>query len=281
MSSFDVVLIDGDIVAYRCAAASEDASLGIAALRQMEMMHGIQGKCAGVTTEVYLTGERNFRKEIAPEYKANRTAPRPRHLEDLRELLVVGWRASVTDGYEADDAISIRSHELRNLESQPLSSVVASIDKDLRQIPGWHYHITKEELTYVSEEEAIHNFYVRCLTGDSTDNVFGVPGIGDVRAARALRNCQTSQEKFEACRKLFKDDRRFLKTGRLIHLLRTPEDEWNFPELEQEKVASSESIVRPQDQNDLFMGLTCVTENGTSPPGEEEESTMTITPLVH
>jgi len=64
--------------------------------------------------ELYLTGENNFREEVATilPYKGNRTQDKPVHYQRIKEYLISKHHAEVIDGQEADDALSIRQREL-------------------------------------------------------------------------------------------------------------------------------------------------------------------------
>lgn len=50
-------------------------------------------------------------------------------------------------------------------------SVIASIDKDLLQIPGYHYDFVKGIERFVSPFDAIRFFYKQIITGDGADNI--------------------------------------------------------------------------------------------------------------
>jgi DNA polymerase-1 len=116
---------------------------------------------------VYLTGKRNFRDTVVTDYKANRTSRRPEHYAAAREYLQEYWGAVVTDGIEADDAVAIAQTE---------DSVICSIDKDLLQVPGWHYSWkNKLGVRHVSEEQGLRWFYKQMLMGDRVDNIKGLP----------------------------------------------------------------------------------------------------------
>lgn len=84
---------------------------------------------------------------------------------------------------EADDVVNALSELIDNC-------IVASPDKDLRQSPGtfFDYKSTSWELVTVSKDKAHENFWVQMLTGDSTDNVIGIPGIGEVKAEKLLKS---------------------------------------------------------------------------------------------
>jgi len=77
-------LLDQDLVCFRCAASAEHDDLGIAIYRLDELVDTILAKTGASSYRAFLTGSTNFRKQVYPEYKANRTQPKPVHLEALR-----------------------------------------------------------------------------------------------------------------------------------------------------------------------------------------------------
>lgn len=165
----ETALIDGDIVAYRCAATAEGQPEDIALYRVEDLMNRIMQETNARTHEVYLTGSNNFRYQIYPEYKAHRKdKPRPQHLERAKQYLVEHWGARITDGMEADDALGIASKDLE--------SIIASIDKDLLQIPGHHYNFVRQEFIFISPFDGLRNFYSQIITGDGSDNIPGYDG---------------------------------------------------------------------------------------------------------
>lgn len=127
----------------------------------------------GIDYKVYLTGKSNFRYDVATiqPYKGNRSSlQKPFHLDAIRQYLVDYYEATVSIGMEADDAIG--------LDTVVGIDIVTTIDKDLNCIPGSHYNWIKEELYEVSEIEADANFYCQVITGDTTDNILGLYGLG-------------------------------------------------------------------------------------------------------
>src|SRR5512139_1957182 len=103
-----IALIDADIVGYRCSAASENDPEDICLMRVDKLMRDILSETSSTGYLAFLSGSNNFRKEIYPEYKANRKdVVRPKHLPLVREFLQYEWSAAVTDGYEADDALGM------------------------------------------------------------------------------------------------------------------------------------------------------------------------------
>ena len=134
----------------------------------------VDGIIEKVDCEVFghLSGKSNFRHDIATilPYKGNRVSDKPYHYDNIRQFLVEYYNAEVSMGYEADDAIG--------LNHDPEEDVIITRDKDLNVIPGLHYDWEKDSCFYVTEAEANRNFFKQMLTGDTTDNIMGLFGIG-------------------------------------------------------------------------------------------------------
>lgn len=211
-------LIDADIVAYRCAAASENENEDIAVYRTHDLMRRILHDTSATEYEAFLSGQNNFRKEVDPLYKANRTQPRPRHYELCREALVTEWKARVADGVEADDEIGLAATAYFT-QAQPF--LVASIDKDLKQLPGKHYNFVTQEFAFITPLDASKTFYTQLLVGDRADNVLGVQGIGKVKAARLIDPLHEEIDMFTCVRALYHDDTRFYRNSQLLWILKT------------------------------------------------------------
>lgn len=225
-----VALIDGDIVAYRCAAANENEDLGIAIWQTDQMLSRILEETNSDSWKIYLSGDNNFRYTIFPDYKANRrNQPKPKHLEGVREELVLSWAASICDGFEADDALGMESRRTDN------KIIICSIDKDLLQLTGTHYNFVKREIKEVDEFGGAVQFYTQLLVGDPTDNIRGCVGIGRVKAARAFEGCNTERQLYERCCELYKvvyKDKWFEElnfNAQLLYIWRTDPDEWKIP----------------------------------------------------
>lgn len=186
-----IALIDGDIVVYRCAWASDKVEEAIARWRTEEMINTIVADLEASDFKIYLTSQdrSNFRFEVDPQYKANRVAPKPRHYLALRTYMIEQLGAVVVEGEEADDALG---------KEQINDSIICTIDKDLDQIPGWHYNFVKKTKYNISPLEAQRHFYWQMLVGDkAVDNVEGCPGIGESKATRLLDGCQDEIEMCE------------------------------------------------------------------------------------
>ena len=172
----------------------------------------------------WITGKTNFRFEVATTvpYKGNRKdAPKPKHYDALRNhLMKLG--AKMSDGEEADDSVGIASTEGNYW--------IVHVDKDLDQLPGWHYNPVKDEEYYVTEFEGLYSFYKQILTGDRVDNIEGIRGIGPVKADKILKDCTTEEELYAACIKAYDGNTdRVLENGKLLWLRRKPNQMWQPP----------------------------------------------------
>ena len=139
---------------------------------------------------------KTFRNELYPEYKANRSAP-PEDLVPQFAVIREATRAFdlpciEMEGFEADDLIATYARLAREAGADV---TVISSDKDLMQLVGPQvsmYDSMKDR--QIGVPEVIEKWGVppekmidlQALTGDSVDNVPGVPGIGEKAAAQLL-----------------------------------------------------------------------------------------------
>ncbi len=203
-----LAIIDGDIIVYRVATASKDVSGGIVKARFNQFMEDllVYEIPDYDEHEAFLTGTGNFRYDVAvtKPYKGNRTGEKPEHWQLLREHAVKEWGFVIVDGIEADDAIGI-------LATKHPDSVILTIDKDLDMIPGKHYNFVKKLWYDISPVAAIYNFYRQLLTGDRTDNIPGLTGIGPKRADKILDGCVTEEELYNACLEAYEGNLEYMK----------------------------------------------------------------------
>lgn len=148
----------------------------------------------------------SFRSEIYPEYKANRE-PAP---EELKRQF--GWARGVAEAmglrcygdprYEADDIIGTLCEYWH---ARGHSVCVVTSDKDLAQLvqdgDHWWDFSRNQKLTARGIEEKfgvtpaqIADFLA--LTGDSVDNIAGVPGVGPKSASALLAHFGDLQSLF-------------------------------------------------------------------------------------
>ena len=221
------VLIDGDIIGYRIGFSTEEENEKIVVSRVATFIESMLWEDLDAETyQGYLTGSGNFRNDIArtAPYKGNRTAPKPKHLQFIRDYLVSAWDFKISEGEEADDSIAI-AHTESNY-----TTVIASIDKDFLQLPGKHWNFVKKEMTEVNEAEALLNFYRQVLTGDRVDNIIGLKGIGPVKADKILSERDSAAEMYTACVEAYNgEEERVIENCRLLWLRREADQLWEPP----------------------------------------------------
>lgn len=220
-------LVDADLLVYRFGFASEGDPAEFALARLSEFLDNLYIELSVDEVWGYLTGKGNFRNEIAitAPYKGTRIAAKPYHFQLLREYMERAWGFEVVDGIEADDALGIESYR-----NEPDETIIVSIDKDLNMIRGHHYNFVKEEKYYVTEEDAIRNFYLQILTGDKVDNIIGLQGIGPVKSKKLLQDCTSELEMYETVLKAYNGNEvRVLENARLLWILREEKQVWHPP----------------------------------------------------
>lgn len=111
----------------------------------------------------------------------------------IKKRMIEEWGFISNSLLEADDIIAFFAEKYHNAN---LDFVICSPDKDMKQLPGRHYNYKVtganfiDALTLVSEEEANFNLYVQVLSGDSSDNLFGIPGLGPSKAKKLLASVE-------------------------------------------------------------------------------------------
>ena len=158
-----------------------------------DLLEQVRPERIGVAFDHSLRSETSFRNVIYPAYKANRESP-PLDLErqfaPCREFCRhMGLAEFASAEYEADDIIGTLATRAR---TAGLRNVLVTRDKDLSQLIRdgdvfWDYsgnaRYTYGEIgpRFGAVPELIADFLA--LTGDSVDNIPGVPGIGKKTAA--------------------------------------------------------------------------------------------------
>lgn len=195
-----VLLIDGDMVAFRVAAAEEksidfgegqhvlsaDAEQGKQNLDLM--VSGWVEKLKADHVVMALTDTTNYRKEVMPSYKGNRKGLRlPLILGAMREYLQEAYDWKIVPTLEADDVLGIMATHKGIHKGD--EKVIVTWDKDLRTIPGLHWNPTNDAdrgPVEVKRKEADNAFLAQCLSGDAVDGYPGCPGIGKKRAEQIV-----------------------------------------------------------------------------------------------
>jgi DNA polymerase-1 len=169
------------------------------------------------------------RREIYPEYKANRKSAPPDFYEQvpiLKDFLnVLGWPLYELDGYEADDILGAFAHQAKdlNLETKLITSdldmlqLIHDGNTEILTIKKGFSDITKFnqaafEDKYGIEVEQFIDY--KALMGDSSDNIPGVAGIGPKAAQELLAEYKTLDGIYENLWKLPTKYQKKLEVGK-------------------------------------------------------------------
>lgn len=222
------------MICYRAAWATDGKSKQDCVDSINTIMAGIYDNTIEFPTannfKLFLTGSNNFRKDLDPNYKLNRVNNRkPTHIDLARETLVETYGATITDGYEADDAISIEVEK----HGKPEKTVIVSLDKDFKTISCWHYDFVKNTYFWQDSLGALKWFYAQVLTGDNADNIPGIHGVGPKKSQKLLENATDDKGMYEICKTAYENARlteeRMILNARLLHLIRFEQEVWGPP----------------------------------------------------
>lgn len=174
---------------YKALRKAEEISTSVEVLPD-SVCHNILAKkigdilaaCGSNRYTLFLSGDGNYREEIAKtkKYKGNReNAVKPHHYLHVRSLVLEDPNTVCTTGVEADDAMGI------SITDDP-SAVICTVDKDLNMLPGRHFNWGTGGMYNVKPVDSLYFFMKQLLTGDSTDNIPGIPKLGDKKAEAIL-----------------------------------------------------------------------------------------------
>lgn len=231
------LLIDADIFVYKAISSVEretewepdvwtvttDLNEAHDAFKMM-----LDGVCAAANVDEYVmcfSDSANFRKDVYPLYKSNRSGRKPVGFKPFREAMIEQYKGIIKPTLEADDVVGILATKY------PDAYIIVSGDKDLMQIPGKHL-VDGSGIIEVSEEEGEYLFYTQTLTGDAVDGYPGCPGIGKVKAEKILNwpNAEKQPWEFvvEAYEKAGLTEEDALAQARCARILRY--SDWNEKE---------------------------------------------------
>ena len=227
-------LVDGDVFAYRAAYATNDGTQDdavdcIDTLLRLGVERVSQLPYEFSNYQVYLTcSGYQFRHDIAKShpYKGNRSQrEKPTHLQYIRDYMISDWDAVVSVEQEADDCLAIEATRL------DYDCTIVSIDKDMLQVPCWHYNPVKDVMKKVTPDEGIKFFYTQILTGDPVDNIVGLKGVGPKTADKMLDGVDTEPDLWDAVLKAYDGDvDRVVENARLLWLRRSEGELWEPPD---------------------------------------------------
>ncbi|MFY9180273.1 MAG: DNA polymerase I [Venatoribacter sp.] len=149
---------------------------------------------------------KSFRNDLYSDYKANRP-PMP---DELREQIApihqiikaMGLPLLVIDDVEADDVIgTLAAQAVRN----DIEVIISTGDKDMAQLVNSHVNLIDTMKNSLMDEQSVqekfgvppkHIVDYLALMGDKSDNIPGVPGIGEVKAVALINGLGTVEDIF-------------------------------------------------------------------------------------
>lgn len=234
-------IIDGKSVFYRGYYAMPNLATrdgtptggvyGFAVLA-LEVMRKLKPDYVAVAWDKPKTNIRK-RLELYPEYKAGRK-PAPTDFYEqvpvLHELLqAFGWPLYELDDYEADDIMGTLA---RQADAKGIESLLITSDLDLLQVVDDRTHVfalktglSNIELYSPKSFEAKYGIKVeqfldlKALKGDSSDNIPGVPGIGEKGATDLLKQFKTLDGVYENLALVKDSTRKKLEDGKKLAYL--------------------------------------------------------------
>lgn len=212
-----LVLIDGNSIAYRAFFALPllNNEKGV----YTNAVYGFTNMLLKIIEEekpthllvAFDAGKTTFRHETYKEYKGGRQKTPPELSEQfpfIRQVLdVMGIKRYEKDLYEADDIIGTLA---KKAKESGIQAKVVTGDKDLLQLVDENVTVllTKKGITDVDQytPEKVFERYeltpdkiidLKGLMGDSSDNIPGVPGVGEKTAIKLLKQFSTLEAIFE------------------------------------------------------------------------------------
>lgn len=163
----------------------------------------------------------NFRIDVATvkPYKGNRKdVVKPFHTSNIINYVLANYDVKVANGFEADDYMMIDCY--KDLDN----TIICTRDKDLRQGGKHHFgwecglqpQFGPKEIDPFGEivlsanrkkivGEGIKFFYSQLLTGDTVDNIPGLPGCGVVKTFELLGELETELDLYTAVEAAYAD----------------------------------------------------------------------------
>jgi DNA polymerase-1 len=210
-----VIHVDGDMIAY-WAGGGEDMPIDVSrriAANKIEAMREYAGAASVVLHLTAASSTKADRFMIATQkpYQGQRKSGRkPKNWGYLREWMEAytgpAFRVKLWATREADDGLAFFAYHYNG------QHVIATKDKDMRMLPGWHIDWDTMELFFVpmhafdvvhKEKQYGHKwFWLQMLQGDTADNIPGLPkwgGVpcGEVKASKLLDGVETNDAAFD------------------------------------------------------------------------------------
>ncbi|MFQ6019920.1 MAG: DNA polymerase, partial [Dehalococcoidia bacterium] len=206
-----LALLDGHGIIHRSYHAMREQPLTLRRTGEViTAVYGFANTLLSVLQELKPThvvvtldkGRATFRHRWDASYKAQRVempADLQEQMARCRQLIeVFGIPIYEHEGYEADDMMGTLS---RQASQSGADTFLVSLDSDIAQLVGpgvhlWMYRpYQRDSVVYATEEDVHHRYGVypnqmvdlKALRGDPSDNIAGVPGVGEKTAVKLIR----------------------------------------------------------------------------------------------
>jgi len=231
-----LAIIDGKSVFYRGYYALPNLSTGQGiptggvygfATMALELIKKLKPDYVAVAWDKPKT---NIRKRLAmyPQYKAGRKAAPPdfyTQIPILHELLeAFGWPLYELDDYEADDIMGTLAVKA---EKEGLETLLITSDLDMLQLVNHRVKVYALKRGFSNIEEfhpqsfeakyglkATQFLDLKSLKGDSSDNIPGVPGVGEKTAIELLKQYETLDGVYKNLADVKESTRKKLEAGK-------------------------------------------------------------------
>jgi hypothetical protein len=249
------IYLDGDGLAYYCAG-NDDTLIGEARSRLADKVRGMQAACGAERAVILLTSSgshkgHRYAVARAKVYQGQRAnSRRPANWKPLRQMLedgVFGNEVHSTATAEADDLFGYYGH------SDPERTVIATQDKDMRMVPGWHIDWLDNRLKWVppntydlvlgDKQYGMKWFWLQMLHGDTADYIPGLPWLhsdngkvarcGEVTAGKLLADTTCNADAAAVVAAAYKGCYKhrwlveLLEQAVLLWMRRGPNSEWD------------------------------------------------------
>lgn len=186
----------------------------------LKVLNNIEKYYNIIACYIFIKGNKTFRKELYPEYKAHRPPAHPL-LSKLYDYAKVAHQAIESGDMEAEDMVYQVSKKIDN------NGIIVYVDHDLLEIPSLFYNYQKNRWHRVTEEGALWNEYNKYVKGESGDNVNLCKGVGQKFFEKTFKKGMSVEEYdkslFTCFMKAYKNDEKLalenlLLTKRLLGL---------------------------------------------------------------
>lgn len=247
----NISLIDGDTLLYLSTHNKKDEELkNISDIFKCLDLYIID-ILKKTNSEVYagFLTDSSFRYALAVQkpYKGNREGiPKPKYFNLAKAYLLDEYEFKTLKNYEADDLCIMSYNTFKN--NKEYNPIIATPDKDLKQIAGQFYDYKKAETVEINEEDALKNLWKQVLTGDAGDNIPGLKNIGEVKANKILENIKISYhstvlEEYIKTYGEYNGIISFTENYQLVKMVNTYNDELYYPHIVEKKDNIDEWLV--------------------------------------